>query len=199
MLGLALERAGSEFSDATLATGAGNTIWSNNDRKKGLHADISAPTDFSGQSFFGSRNSESYFGWLAEHKFERNNEFEGSILKGTCMKNGKKQVVFDGNRRNTYQAIPFITCAPRPLAFPNPAPDQVSPSQLFSLPGNSCKVSTVEMAGDKSLEDTEREDAIEKRMPTIHSDSDSHPSKPLLSSPVTPQTPFLRINLRNHQ
>ena len=77
MLGLALERAGSEFSDATLATGAGNTIWSNNDRKKGLHADISLPTDFSGQSFFGSRNSESYFGWLAEHKFERNNEFAG--------------------------------------------------------------------------------------------------------------------------
>ncbi|GFS37653.1 DNA-binding bromodomain-containing protein [Actinidia rufa] len=198
-------RQGSEFSDATLATGAGNTIWSNNDRKKGLHADISVPTDFSGQSFFGSRNSESYFGWLAEHKFERNNEFEGSILKGTCMKNGKKQVVFDGNRRNTYQPshlspggrepsvlmtfdvhrkqlvavgllseygysrslarfaanletvtwkVAFeedrkvIACwnqlwswmgwrkcsAPRPLAFPNPAPDQVSPSQLFFSP-----------------------------------------------------------------
>ncbi|XP_057501000.1 uncharacterized protein LOC130785016 isoform X2 [Actinidia eriantha] len=59
---------------------------------------------FSGRTFFfGSRNSEPYFGWLAEHKFERNTEFTGSILKGNWLKNGKKQVVFDGNRRNTYK------------------------------------------------------------------------------------------------
>ncbi|XP_057500998.1 uncharacterized protein LOC130785016 isoform X1 [Actinidia eriantha] len=80
--------------------------------------------------------------------------------------------------------------SPRPLAIPNPAPAQVSPSQLFSRPGNSCKVSSMEMAGDKSLEDTEREDTHEKRMPTTHSDSDNHPSKPLLSSPLMSSNPI---------
>ncbi|PSS21818.1 Bromodomain and PHD finger-containing protein [Actinidia chinensis var. chinensis] len=177
-----------------------------------------------------SCNSKPYFGWLAEHKFERNNEFTGSSLKGNWLKNGKKQVVFDGNRvgllseyghsrilarfaanlktvtwkvasKKIEQSLPAginfgpgwvgeNVASPRPLAIPNPAPAQVSPSQLFSRPGNSCKVSSMEMAGDKSLEDTEREDTHEKHMPTTHSDSDSHPSKPLLSSPLMSSNPI---------
>ncbi|KAK9286346.1 hypothetical protein L1049_014739 [Liquidambar formosana] len=100
-----LERTGSEFSsDATLATAGENTNWSNHDPRKGsLLSDKSGPVDLSGRSFPGSRNSEAYTGWLAEHKFERNDEFTGSMLKGNSMKHGKKQFVLDENRRNTYK------------------------------------------------------------------------------------------------
>lgn len=51
-----LERAGSEFSDATLATGAENAILSNYDR---------------------SRNNEVYNSWVADNKFERNDDLTG--------------------------------------------------------------------------------------------------------------------------
>lgn len=51
-----LERAGSEFSDATLATGAENAILSNYDR---------------------SRNNDVYASWLADNKFERNDDLTG--------------------------------------------------------------------------------------------------------------------------
>ncbi|KAL6217928.1 hypothetical protein ACLB2K_011145 [Fragaria x ananassa] len=75
-----LERVGSEFSDATLATGAENAILSNHDR---------------------SRNNDVYTSWLADNKFERNDDLTGSMLRGTS-KTGRKQFVFDENRRNTY-------------------------------------------------------------------------------------------------
>lgn len=51
-----LERVGSEFSDATLATGAENAILSNHDR---------------------SRNNDVYTSWLADNKFERNDDLTG--------------------------------------------------------------------------------------------------------------------------
>ncbi|PRQ25185.1 putative chromatin remodeler Bromodomain family [Rosa chinensis] len=75
-----LERAGSEFSDATLATGAENAILSNYDR---------------------SRSNDVYTSWLADNKFERNDDLTGSMLRGNS-KTGRKQFVFDENRRNTY-------------------------------------------------------------------------------------------------
>ncbi|KAF8405547.1 hypothetical protein HHK36_010454 [Tetracentron sinense] len=99
------ERAGSEFSsDATLATGGDNAIFSNSyDLRKGPLSDKSGPADTSGRTFHGSRNNEAYSSWLAEHKSERNDDFTGSMLKGMSMKNGKKQFVLDENRRNTYR------------------------------------------------------------------------------------------------
>ncbi|KAA8546181.1 hypothetical protein F0562_020925 [Nyssa sinensis] len=100
----ALERAGSEFSlDATLATGAENSSRSNYDLRKGSLSDKLGPSDLSGRSFHGSHSSEVYSGWLAEHKFEKNDEFAGALLKGNLIKQGKKQVAFDENKRNTYK------------------------------------------------------------------------------------------------
>ncbi|KAJ0077300.1 hypothetical protein Patl1_35740 [Pistacia atlantica] len=94
-----LERARSEFTDATLATGAENTIWSNHDLRKGPHhADKTGIAESSGR-FYGSRN-DIHSGWLAENKFERNDEV--AMSRGYSMKYGKKQFVPDENRRNTY-------------------------------------------------------------------------------------------------
>uniref|UniRef100_A0A5B7B3H9 Uncharacterized protein n=1 Tax=Davidia involucrata TaxID=16924 RepID=A0A5B7B3H9_DAVIN len=99
-----LERAGSEFSsDATLANGAENSTGSNYDSRKGPLSDKLDPADLSRRSFHGSCNSEVFSGWLAEHKFERNHEFSGSMSKGNWIKQGKKRVAFDENRRNTYK------------------------------------------------------------------------------------------------
>ncbi|BFG42469.1 hypothetical protein CerSpe_287430 [Prunus speciosa] len=93
-----LERAGSEFSDATLATGAENV---NYDLRKGPHfSDKSGLADSSGR-FHGSRNNDVYTSWLADNKFERNDDFTGTMLRGNS-KLGRKQFVFDENRRNTY-------------------------------------------------------------------------------------------------
>uniref|UniRef100_A0A2N9F3E5 Bromo domain-containing protein n=1 Tax=Fagus sylvatica TaxID=28930 RepID=A0A2N9F3E5_FAGSY len=98
-----LERAGSEFSaDATLATGGENN-WSNYDLRKGTHlSDKSALADSSGR-LHGSRNNDVYTNWLVDNKFERNDEFPGSMMKGNQIKHGKKPFVFDENRRNTYR------------------------------------------------------------------------------------------------
>ncbi|KAF3434867.1 hypothetical protein FNV43_RR21954 [Rhamnella rubrinervis] len=96
-----LERAGSEFSDATLATGGENTAWSNYDLRKGpLLLDKSGMADPSGR-FHGSRNNDVHTGWLADSKLEKNDDFTGSMLRGNS-KHGKKQFVLDENRRNTY-------------------------------------------------------------------------------------------------
>ncbi|XVF01626.1 hypothetical protein REPUB_Repub04eG0104600 [Reevesia pubescens] len=95
-----LERAASEFSsDATLATGAENAIWSNHDMRKGpLASDKSNFANSSGK-FYGSLN-DVYSGWFTENKSDRNDE--GSMLKGYMLKNGKRHFVLDENRRNTY-------------------------------------------------------------------------------------------------
>ncbi|KAF8406712.1 hypothetical protein HHK36_008804 [Tetracentron sinense] len=99
------ERAGSEFSsDATLATGGDNAIFSNSyNLRKGPLSDKFGPADASGRTFLGSRNSEAYTSWLAENKFERDDEFSGSMVKAMSMRYGKKLFVLDENRRNTYK------------------------------------------------------------------------------------------------
>ncbi|PQM38976.1 uncharacterized protein Pyn_15006 [Prunus yedoensis var. nudiflora] len=56
--------------------------------------------DSSGR-FHGSRNNDVYTSWLADNKFERNDDFTGTMLRGNS-KLGRKQFVFDENRRNTY-------------------------------------------------------------------------------------------------
>ncbi|OVA00623.1 Bromodomain [Macleaya cordata] len=95
-----LERAGSEFSsDAALATGGDNAMWSNSyNLRKGP---VSVSTDAPGRTYHGARYSEA--SWSAEHKSERNDEFPGLTFKGMSMKLGKKQFVLDENRRNTYK------------------------------------------------------------------------------------------------
>ncbi|XP_044507386.1 uncharacterized protein LOC123226891 isoform X2 [Mangifera indica] len=95
-----LERARWEFpSDATLATGAENTIRSNYDlRKQPLIADKSGFAESSGR--FYSSCIDIHSGLLAENKFERNDEV--AMSRGYSMKHGKKQFVPDENRRNTY-------------------------------------------------------------------------------------------------
>ncbi|KAH7518255.1 hypothetical protein FEM48_Zijuj09G0152100 [Ziziphus jujuba var. spinosa] len=97
-----LERAGSEFSsDATLATAGENTAWTNYDLRKGSHAsDRSGLADSSGR-FHVSRNMDAHASWLADSKFEKNDDFTGSLSKGNS-KQGKKQFVHEENRRNTY-------------------------------------------------------------------------------------------------
>lgn len=73
-----LERAASEFSsDATLATGGENATLLNHDMRKGsLLLDRSGLTDSSGR-LNGSRNNDVYGSWLADNKFERNDEYTG--------------------------------------------------------------------------------------------------------------------------
>ncbi|KAM1031453.1 hypothetical protein ACFX2C_035242 [Malus domestica] len=85
-----LDRAGSEFSHATLATGAENATL---DHKKGSHL-----SDKSGLT--GSRNNDVYTNWLTDNKFERNDDVTGFTKAN--LKLGKKHFVFDENRRNTY-------------------------------------------------------------------------------------------------
>ncbi|KAM1233979.1 hypothetical protein TB2_003523 [Malus domestica] len=85
-----LDRAGSEVSDAALATGAESTTL---DLRKG-----SLLSDKSG--LVGSRNNDVYINWLTDNKFERNDDVTGSTRGNSKL--GKKQFVFDENRRNTY-------------------------------------------------------------------------------------------------
>ncbi|WJZ83598.1 hypothetical protein VitviT2T_003266 [Vitis vinifera] len=111
-----LERPGSEFSsDATLATGGENTMWSNHDLRKGaLISDKSGPADSFGRSLHGTRYSDGNTGWSADQKLERHDEFTGSILKGISLKHAKKPFVLDENRRNTYKQSSSIAVGREP-------------------------------------------------------------------------------------
>ncbi|XP_077246155.1 uncharacterized protein LOC143886053 [Tasmannia lanceolata] len=92
-----LERAGSDFSsDTTLATAGDAT----HDQLRKAH-DHAGITDMPTRNSHGTHNGET-FGWLAEHKSDRNDDFPGSVLKGLS-NNGRKQLVFDENRRSTYK------------------------------------------------------------------------------------------------
>ncbi|XP_050231404.1 uncharacterized protein LOC130014551 [Mercurialis annua] len=84
------DRAGSEYSlDATLATGGESAI----DLRKGHHvSDKYGFPDSSGRSH-GPRNDE------------RNDEATGSMVKGNSLEFGKRQVVVDESRRNTYKLL----------------------------------------------------------------------------------------------
>ncbi|XVE49599.1 hypothetical protein DITRI_Ditri01bG0094900 [Diplodiscus trichospermus] len=103
-----LDRAASEFSsDATLATGAENTM-SNNDTRKGPLASDKSNFAHSSGKVHGSCN-DIYSGWFTENKSERNDE--GSLLKGYIMKHGKRHFVLDENRRNTYNLFHLSAAA----------------------------------------------------------------------------------------
>ncbi|KAF5751002.1 hypothetical protein HS088_TW02G00012 [Tripterygium wilfordii] len=89
-----LERVGLDFSsDASLATGVESNIVSSDMRKITPVSDKSGFSDPSGQ--YGSQKNFSML--------ERNDDTSGFIFKGSSMKHGKKQVVHDENRRNTYK------------------------------------------------------------------------------------------------
>ncbi|XP_043711234.1 uncharacterized protein LOC122660117 [Telopea speciosissima] len=113
------ERAGSEFSsDATLATLGDNSNWQNNyDQRKGSLSDRTGLSDASGRIFHGSHNSEAYTSWLNERKYEKNEEFPGSGLKGMSVKYGKKQFVSDESRRNTYKQFHPSVVGCKPSVF----------------------------------------------------------------------------------
>ncbi|XP_059654148.1 uncharacterized protein LOC132300885 [Cornus florida] len=107
-----LDRSGLEFSsDATLATAAENTTWSNYLRR-GPVLEKSGLAEFSGRSLLGSRYGETYSGLLPEHKLERNDELPGSMSKGSW-KQGKK-LVLNENRRNTYKQSHLLTGGQEP-------------------------------------------------------------------------------------
>ncbi|XP_077246157.1 uncharacterized protein LOC143886055 [Tasmannia lanceolata] len=92
-----LERAGSDFSsDTTLATAGDPT----HDQLRKAH-DHAGITDMPTRNSHGTHNGET-FGWLAEHKSDRNDDFPGSVLKGLS-NIWRKQLVFDENRRSTYK------------------------------------------------------------------------------------------------
>nr|DAD46550.1 TPA_asm: hypothetical protein HUJ06_016487 [Nelumbo nucifera] len=111
-----LERAGSEFSGATLASGGDGAMWSHSyDIKRGPPLDGSGPTDTSARAIQGSGSGEAYTSWLADHKTERNDEFSG--LKGMSMKCGKKQFILDENRRNTYLQSHILVGGREPSVF----------------------------------------------------------------------------------
>lgn len=80
-----LERAASEFSsDATLATGGENAMLLSHDMRKGsLLLDKPGLTD-SASRLNGSRNSDVYASWMADNKFERNEEFTGLKRRFAC-------------------------------------------------------------------------------------------------------------------
>ncbi|GMH16327.1 hypothetical protein Nepgr_018168 [Nepenthes gracilis] len=95
------ERATSELSGATLATGGENSNRSNYDLRKGIPSDKCGSADPFSRSCIGSRQGEAYVTWPAE-RCERTDEITGSAVKGISMKHGKKQIILDESRRNTY-------------------------------------------------------------------------------------------------
>ncbi|KAG9442964.1 hypothetical protein H6P81_018818 [Aristolochia fimbriata] len=89
------DRASSDFSsDATLATAGDNKSNSLYDLRRG-----SDKPSFGDTSTKSNRGGETFGG---DHKFEGNDDFPGSLLKSVS-KLGKKQFIFDENRRNTYK------------------------------------------------------------------------------------------------
>ncbi|KAK9129227.1 hypothetical protein Sjap_009714 [Stephania japonica] len=110
------ERAGSElFSDAALVTGGEHAGGSNTyNLRKGPLSDRFGSNDASGRT---SRCSEASGSSLAEHKFERNDDYTGSTSKGFSWKFGKRQFVIDENRRNTYQLSHQSTSGQDPSVF----------------------------------------------------------------------------------
>ncbi|XP_021753235.1 bromodomain-containing protein DDB_G0270170-like [Chenopodium quinoa] len=107
-----LERASSDFSEATLATAGGNSNRSNNEVRKASHSDKYGSTDTFARSLYGSRVGEAYIGWSAE-RYDRADDMLGSASKGILMKHGKKHIVLDETRRNTYNSY-SLTCGQEP-------------------------------------------------------------------------------------
>ncbi|KAK6946540.1 Bromodomain [Dillenia turbinata] len=110
-----LESAGSDFPDAALATGVESSIWSNSDLKRGSPVDKSGLVESSGQLLSG-RNNDGYFGFLNDHKSEKNEEFPGPLIRGNSTKYGKKQFVSDDDKRSTYKQS-HLSAGREPSAF----------------------------------------------------------------------------------
>ncbi|KAI3956194.1 hypothetical protein MKW98_008712 [Papaver atlanticum] len=82
------------FSDAALATGVDNSIFSNSyNLRKG-------PVSINNDTLAKTRYKEA--SWSTERKWDRNDDFSGLTFKAMSMKIGKKQIILDENRRNTY-------------------------------------------------------------------------------------------------
>lgn len=82
------------FSDAALATGVDNSIFSNSyNLRKG-------PVSIANDTPAKTRYKEA--SWSTERKWDRNDDFSGTTFKAMSMKIGKKQIILDENRRNTY-------------------------------------------------------------------------------------------------
>ncbi|KAL0560900.1 hypothetical protein IC582_001317 [Cucumis melo] len=112
-----LERAGSEFSpDATLATGGENANRSS-DLRKGLHH-LEKPSfaDFSGRLSFSS-NSDAAFNLFNPSRFDRSEDITGSALRFNSVRQGKKPIVSEENRRNTYSQFQAATALLEPAVL----------------------------------------------------------------------------------
>ncbi|KAL2925207.1 Pre-mRNA-processing ATP-dependent RNA helicase prp5 [Bienertia sinuspersici] len=87
-----LERANSDFSEATLATAGGTTNRSNTEVRKTSHLEKYESTDSFARSMYDSQIGEAYSAWSAE-RYERIDDLTA----------WKENVVLDENRRNTYK------------------------------------------------------------------------------------------------
>ncbi|KAM0945181.1 putative chromatin remodeler Bromodomain family [Dioscorea sansibarensis] len=100
------DRAGSDFSgNATLAGASDNGHWSNFAQdlaRKASTIDKLSPADIYVKGPYGLRKTETS-NWAGDNKSERDLENPGLVLKGVPTKFGKKPIVIDENRRNTYK------------------------------------------------------------------------------------------------
>ncbi|KAH7669384.1 Bromodomain-containing protein [Dioscorea alata] len=108
------ENAGSDPSTvATLANAGDNGHWSSSVQglsRKAPMLDKPNPADVYARELHGFRKAETST-LIGEHKPERDEELTGSMLKGVSGKYGKKPIVIDENRRNTYKQSQWSTLA----------------------------------------------------------------------------------------
>ncbi|KAL9244902.1 hypothetical protein vseg_018618 [Gypsophila vaccaria] len=98
-----LVRANSDFTETVHPTAGGTTSRSNIDHKKGSPLpEKHGFADSIARTLLGSRSSDAYTGRSAE-RFDRSDDMMGSSSKGISMRYGKRQIVLDENRRNTYK------------------------------------------------------------------------------------------------
>ncbi|KAJ0963846.1 hypothetical protein J5N97_028968 [Dioscorea zingiberensis] len=99
------DRAGSDFANnVTLASASDNGHWSNltqDSARKASTADKFSPADIYARAPYGLRKTETS-NWM-DNRSDRDQENPGSVLKGFPTKFGKKPIVIDDNRRNTYK------------------------------------------------------------------------------------------------
>ncbi|KAJ8453056.1 hypothetical protein Cgig2_014819 [Carnegiea gigantea] len=112
-----LERANSDFSEATpLKTGVNDSRSNIDTRKATPILQKCGSADVFTKSLYGSHYGETYIGWSAE-RYKKNEDMTGSASKGILMKHGKKQIVLDANRinrRNTYKQTYSLACGQEP-------------------------------------------------------------------------------------
>ncbi|KAL9358257.1 hypothetical protein Peur_051510 [Populus x canadensis] len=94
-----VDRVGPEASsDATLATGGDNNSLSNGYNLRRSSSYKYQPADSLVRASHGSHNNENHSTWLSEWE----NEFPASVVKAV-IKYGKKPIVLDENKRDTYK------------------------------------------------------------------------------------------------